>query len=199
MTFPPNSLFQCPFTTRLSSSFPGDFLPFWPELANNFTLDPSANFLPSHRAGFLVSVPHSVFCFLGLLPCLAGAVLRFSENRSWSPTGRNSMSQFWFLGSLLPVWAACPRICLHHPGGGITSPAVSHAFLIYFLVLKKHFQSWLIRKGHTGGNYLRVMHIWKQDCFTLTLPSNPYPKWLGPEVLGQSFSDLHNICIDDTW
>lgn len=95
--------------------------------------------------------------------------------------------------------SSCPRISVSTIQVEVLLPqAGSHAFLIYFLVLRKHFQSWLTRKGHTGGNHLRVMHIWKEACSTLTLPSYPYPKWSEPAVLGQSFSDLHNICIDDT-
>lgn len=101
--FPPNSLFQCPFTTRLSSSFPGDFLPFWPELAVNFTLGPPAHFLPSHRAGslFLGLVQSSAF----LVCSLAWQELSYGflkiEDGHQQETG-DSRTQFWFLGRLLP-------------------------------------------------------------------------------------------------
>lgn len=159
--------------TCLSSSFSGDFLPFWPELAINFTLPPPL-FFPATEQDLCFCASFSLL-LSWFAPWLGRSCPTFSENRR-PVTNRRLVTAGLSSGS----WEGCcrlscwPRICLHHPGGGITSPAGSHAFLIYFLVLKKHFQSWLIRKGHTGGNYLRVMHVWKPACSTLTLPSNPY-------------------------
>lgn len=168
----------------------GDFLLFWPELAAYFTLGPLAHLLlaTERDRSFLYLSQSSPFlvCYLAWQE-LSYGFLKIKHGVAHKRLVTAGLSLV-VPGKAAPTWAACPGSSVTTiQADALLPPVVSQAFLIF----KEHLPNWLIRKGHTGGNYLWEMHLWKQFCSTLKLPSNPYSKCLGPEVL----RSVSQICI----